>query len=653
MSEADLRRRLDSVTEQLLATYEELEVLSTVSEIASSTTDVAVAGGRILREAAALLEADVAFIYYSDPELKGEEPAPLGLSADERDALAAVLARTAGSASRPILMAPFAEGAGVPHAPDALLAAPLRIEEQALGALCLGRRGEGRTFAAGDLKIAGALASSAASVLLQRKNLDLARLTRRLEERTALLKGIVAVSREITASLDLDRILHALVNLPARLLGFDRCAVAIDEGGRRLRAVSGSARVDRADAELRSLERLLDWAAGRGGRVLVQQAADDRSVPTAEPPEAAEQARAHMEASGARSALILPLRDDQGLLGTISFESAAAGFVDDLRLEAATILANQATVALRNARLYASLPLVGLLAPLRRGAARARSVGRRRLAVWGGVAVLALAAAVLGRWELRVPGRAVVLPAQVVQVSAPVRGVVREVGPWREGDRVPKGAVLARLEEHDLALRLSEASSRAETAARRVATLEAEGRAAEMGLARVEAERWRVEEAVLRDRVDATSLRAPIEGILLTPRLRERAGELLEVGGALCTLADPAGLRVEVAVREADADVLLRPAAQGGPVRLRAVLKFGAFPEVDFVAEVTHVRSAAEVVEGARSLVAEGVLREPAGMLGVLKPGMSASARVGGGERSIASLLVRRPYRFLRGLIWL
>ena len=36
MNQDDLRRRLDSVTAELLSTYEEMEVLTTVSEIASA-----------------------------------------------------------------------------------------------------------------------------------------------------------------------------------------------------------------------------------------------------------------------------------------------------------------------------------------------------------------------------------------------------------------------------------------------------------------------------------------------------------------------------------------------------------------------------------------------------------------------------------------
>jgi len=650
MDHDDLRRRLDGVTAELLATYEEIEVLTTVAEIASATADIAAVGRRVMDEAAGLIEADVAFMCYSDAELKGEEPDPVGITADERDKLGVVLQPWLDGKPRPEVMAPFAQGAHIPHAPDALLAVPLRAQDVVLGALCLGRRGEGATFSAPDLKIASVLGGSAAAVILQRKNLDLVRMARDLGRRNALFKGILTISKEITASLDLRRLLHALANLPTRTLGFDRCAVLVEEAGRlRLRAVSGTANVDRADAEMKSLERVLDWAAGRGTVILARR---DEEAPAAggvscEPAEAAPQAIPHMEAAGARAFLAIPLRDDQGLLGVISFESASADFIDEIHLEGATILANQATVALRNARLYGDVPLIGLLAPLRAGVTRARAMPRRRTGFWAAAVLLALAILVLGRWELRVPGRATVLPSRLVQVSAPVAGVIRQVGAWKEGETVPRGAVLARIDAPDLVLRHSEAASRHESALRNAARLEAGGDAAALRLARIDAERWRIERDHLAQRLEDANLKAPIEGVLLTPRLSERTGELLDVGGILCTLAEMTPLRVEIAVPERDADVLL------GDRDLTAALKFQAFPEADGTARIDHVRSTVEWPMGQPTVTAEGEIVPGPGFEGRLRPGMTGEARIEAGSRSLAWVLMRRPWRFFQRLVWI
>jgi len=160
--------------------------------------------------------------------------------------------------------------------------------------------------------------------------------------------------------------------------------------------------------------------------------------------------------------------------------------------------------------------------------------------------------------------------------------------------------------------------------------------------------------------IDDATLRAPLEGILLTPRLAERAGELLEVGSVFCTLADIDPLRVEIAVREIDADVLVGnsggheggvPQREGRP--LEAAVKFSAFPESYYRAKIVGVRTAVETLHGERVLVAEGEVTGSPVSLERLRPGMTGDARILCGSRPLISVLLRRPYRFLRSLIWL
>ena len=64
-----------------------------------------------------------------------------------------------------------------------------------------------------------------------------------------------------------------------------------------------------------------------------------------------------LERDGAMSGLYLPLKDDEGIVGILLFEASAADFASTRQRELAAILANQATVAVRNARLYHQVPL--------------------------------------------------------------------------------------------------------------------------------------------------------------------------------------------------------------------------------------------------------------------------------------------------------
>jgi len=649
--------RLEQVTEELLNLYEEINVLYTVSGIAARSADVAVAGSRILEEAVTLLAADVGFISYASDDLKSEEPEPVGLPREACRILAAAIVPKLAGGSRSLVAAPFSEGAAVPRAPEAIVAAPLSTEGEWLGFLCLGRRGRGSTFTSGDEKIVTVLAAQAALVIAQRRNLDLTRLTRGLEERTAALKGIVEVGREITSSLDADRILRALADLPARVLGFDRCAVLVDERGTlRVRAVSGVGRVDRADAGVVSLERLLVWVTGRDTAFAAWTRPDpaagaDRvvavdigsGIATPASAEFGDRAAAHFEIASCGGILAIPLRDDQGSLGAIGLEAGNADVLTDAAREAALIVAQQATVALRNARLYRELPFVSLLEPLRRGRARISGGSRRRLLPAAAVVGALIVASMAISSDLRIPGTFVLKPGRRIEVVSRVRGVIREVSPVVEGSIVRAGEVLARLDDTELRLRLGEADSKLQSFLRTASKMEAEGRAADLQMAKVESGRWSTQRDLLRGKIDEATVRAPEDGVLLTPRLQERNGELLEVGSTLCALADLRTLRAEIAVGEGEADALQ------GSLPMSAVLKFEAFPERDVPARIIAIRPAAEEIGGRPSLVADAEVA-PDGE--ALRPGMTGQAKISTGSRSLASLALRGPYRFLRRSLW-
>lgn len=655
---ADARRRLEEVTEELLGLYEEINVFYTVSGIAAASADVAVAGRRILEEAVGLLEADVGFIVYTGADLKGEEPEPAGLSREACAAIASVLAQRVKAGRGAVVIAPFTEGSAVPRAPEAVVAAPLAVEGETLGLICLGRRGRGATFTAGDEKILSVLAAQAALVISQRRNLDLRRLAKNLEERTAALKAIGEIGREITSSLDLDRILRAVADLPPRVLGFDRCGVLVERGGRlRIRALSGASAVDRAQADVESLERLLVWVAGRGsafearaadhpvlepGDVVAEEIGAGPAVRSSE--EFRDRARAHFSVSSARSILAIPLADEQGTLGVIGLESARSDAVTEASREAAIVLAHQASVSIRNGRLYRELPFISVLEPMRRGRRRLASVPRRRLVAAAAAAgVLAIASLVV-QWDLRVPGTFTLRPARRVEVVSRVRGVLREVRPLEEGDEVSAGEAIAWVDDVDWKLRHNEAEWRFQSARSDAARLEAEGRAADLMIRRLEAQRWAVEKDLLSWKIEQAVLRAPADGVLLTPRIRERTGELLDVGASLCTLEETSeSLQAEIAVPESEADAL------GGSLPLLAVLKPNAFPEWDVEGTVERVRPAAEIIDGKPVLVLEARVRSKDA---ALRPGMTGEARVYAGRTSLAALALRGPYRFVRRHLW-
>ena len=450
---------------------------------------------------------------------------------------------------------------------------------------------------------------------------------------------LLDISREITATLDLDRVLHSVVNLASRALPFDRAAVALYEKGHcDVRAVAGEEKVDPKDPKLQDLVARAEWAAGRGEPLyLVERVAPgsdaERMFVTIFGPD--------LETDGVESGLYLPLKDEEGVLGVLVFESGTADFATPTQREVAAILANQTAVALRNAQLYHQVPMVDALGALAAKHQALRAIPRRRLWIYGAIAALALAALVLFRWPLRVPGEhAVFRAAAYAPVRAMVAGVVERI-PVTEGGLVARGAPVAYLRATGLRAD-REATAAEASAADRLASLAASrGDASEERLHRIRAGALRREVALLDEEVELTTLRAPAGGMVLTPRVQELVGRSLEEGDLALTLGRTDSLELEFGVAQRD----IGRVRLGQEVRLRV----DAAPQRTFVGRVSSVApmpadSAAEVEYPVRAMVPN-----PDGML---KPSMVAYVRVLTDPASAATRLFRGPARWVRLLWW-
>src|SRR5438270_537418 len=92
----------------------------------------------------------------------------------------------------------------------------------------------------------------------------------------AVISPLVKTSGEITATLDLDRVLQAVVNGPSTVIPYERAAIALDErGGMRLKAVSGTTQLNADDPQYRGLREVMQWAAILSEPLLVTQQGDE------------------------------------------------------------------------------------------------------------------------------------------------------------------------------------------------------------------------------------------------------------------------------------------------------------------------------------------------------------------------------------------
>ncbi len=483
-----------------------------------------------------------------------------------------------------------------------------------------------------DRELLEGLAASAAVAL---RNAQLHAAERRARDLALLLE----ISHEITATLDLDRVLQSVVNLAARALVFDRGAVVLLANRRwEVRAIAGQESVDAKSPPVRRLAERAMWAGTRGEAYYLP----DREAAGSETDAAFVSAfGSDLAEEELRSGLYLPLKDEEGLLGVLLFEARAPDFAQATQREVAEILANQTTVALRNAQLYHQVPMADTWGAL---AARKRAflaLPRRRKQAWLAAAVLVLAAATLIRWPLRVGGSHPVFRASaLLPVRTPVPGVIEQVA-VREGERVARGTMLAQLRDIDLQAQRQERAGEALAADRAAALAASRADAAEERLQRSRADGLHQEVSLLDQQIAASTVRAPSSGLVLTARPEERIGLRLAAGDPVVTVGRTDTLLLEFGVQQRDLDRV----QAGQEVRLRV----DALPQHTFTGRVTQIGvlpldTLPEVLFPVRAAIPN-----PAGLL---RPGMAAHARVLTGSMSAAGRLLRGPARWLRLFWW-
>ena len=249
------------------------------------------------------------------------------------------------------------------------------------------------------------------------------------ERRAHDLNALLATSKELTSTLNLDHVLTTVVHQAATVVPFDLCAIGIfDRSQFVLGAVSGEAEVPKTP-KMEELRKVMEWVAAQEGSV----SADRHEEGWAMSPDAevADLTR-FMEEHGYGGFHAIPLRDDQGCVGVLALLSEQADFLTASNLEILSILANQTTVAVRNARLYQEVPLASFLRPILKSKHRLEEVTHGRWVELAWKAALVIGLLVIIPWKFRIQTNATVVPAERRVVSAEVSGVIKTV-PVREG----------------------------------------------------------------------------------------------------------------------------------------------------------------------------------------------------------------------------
>ncbi len=518
------------------------------------------------------------------------------------------------------------------------MGAPLRREDEVLGVVELVNKVDGTPFNEDDLFFLSSISEQAAVAI---HNANLLESERKVHALDALLK----ISQEITSTLDLDHVLTTVVHQAASVVPFDRCVIGFFDRSRFvLGAVSGEEEVPKT-REMGELRERLEWVADQENSISAERNEDGWQV---QPEEARAQVVSFLEAHQYNGFYALPLRDDQGTLGALALLSSEADFLNESHKETVAILANQTTVAIRNAQLYQQVPLANLLQPFaQRKKKLLAAIPQERWAIYAQRAALIAIFLLVMPWPMRLGTEATVVPAERRIVGAIEGGVVRRVF-VREGDAVQPGQLLAQLDDGTDRVKLAQAEAALAQSRRELAEAEFRNDPSGAGQAKIRADLHAAEVRLEQERVAEAQLRSPIAGIVVTPKVEERMGTMVKPGEGFCEIVGQSQMAAEMSVPETDL----------GLVRLgkNVALKLNAFPTQTFEGAVERIGEQTQAEAGEQYFLVRAVFDNPSGRA---RNGMVGRARIhagGGWFQSgwypVGYVILRSPFRWVWQKVW-
>ena len=453
-------------------------------------------------------------------------------------------------------------------------------------------------------------------------------------QRPSRSAAVLALQAQALAQAEFDAAAAAVVNRLARTLPCERVSLALYTGGRLcIVAISGAADVHKRH---HTAARIV---------AAMAEAIDQRLAIVHPTPAGASPAisLAHGElaqSNGQAPICSVPVLTRHEVLGAMLFERRA-GF-DTMALEAAkdaAMFAGPLLALMQRAQSGVGRRVAKALRPSARqpfGARRPPLVAIAAMLTLMGVALLAL---------LPVTHR-VVAPAHVegaVQqmLSAPVDGFIGSVA-VRPGETVKAGQALMTLDTRELELELAKWAAETAQLDKQYREAMSKEEAAPIMIARAKLEQAQGQYELAQRHLERSTVRAPMDGVLLSGDWSQSVGMPVQRGQELMTVAPDRGWRVVVDVEEQEiapvregqsAQVLLGAVAGNEPLRFT----------VSRIAPVATQRDGRNVFE------VEGL---PPDRSAALRPGMSGVARIDVGERALGAIWWERARQAARRLAW-
>ncbi len=629
----NIRQELDAAYRQLEQTASRLLLINQAGMLTASTHEERVIGSELL---ASVLDSVFAsrglVITYSQGGAVFDILAHQGLDQDDVDAFKRsepditalwIASLKKAPVTRQTVLAADEWESGLSD-PAYAVYVPLFIEDELTGALVVGDKSTGEEFDDGELAFLASLGNHTAVAL------NHALLYNRLEKRLRDLDTLLKISQEITSTLDLDRILKTMVTMASALAELKYCAIGMQKGSTFNIDEIGGEKPEKQEQE--ALRRLMEY-------VILADTEIATTLKDLPEGEGQDLFREHFEASGTSSFWGVPLKDDQGIMGAYC-QLGTSGLPGAEEMELLRIMANQASVAIRNSELYHQVPFISFLEPIMEKRRKLWAAGKKRLRTTGIPVVLGLAALLLVKIPYRTGGTAVVFPGERLQLRAPIAGVVEDVFA-REGDVVGPDNPVGKLRSLDTEMRYRDVEGALDKATRDEHAARARNDHYAAQQAAADRAAYQEQLNLLSRDLAATFIAPPFPAVVITPHVEERQGDYLASGDVFCEVGTLDQFRVEIALPERDWYLV----KLGQPVKM----KFYAYVEQTFDGAVDILAPAAlNTREGKRVLIATVRINAPEGV----RPGMTGIGKVTLGRRSLFWFIARPFVRFVALRKW-
>ncbi|HEV7869536.1 MAG TPA: HlyD family efflux transporter periplasmic adaptor subunit [Chthoniobacteraceae bacterium] len=369
------------------------------------------------------------------------------------------------------------------------------------------------------------------------------------------LQHVLKFTNDLAGTLDPLDAARLAANYGRDLIGCERCSVLKLQGDRwEVLAISGQEVVEKKSSMVKAMAAFVGAHAQPETVMLSKKellARAELALPNGDTPPAPDADTralavrrtdqidlAYFELSHVVSAAVAPLLNaDKELVGALFAESTAEGFFDatagskelSQSQRLTEFLAAHTGRVLIAAQDYSSLPFLGITRRLRdtRNAVTGRRRGRVLLKTF---IILAIATGILMYPKMdSVDGNCGLQPMLRSAIVPEVNGRIEKVF-VREGSRVSKGDPVAQLDKYRVETELAKIAQdrlRLENEAKR---LSGQGDEASAQIALTEARASEQQEKLLQADLEATTMRAPIDGYILTKDIELRVGEFIQAG---------------------------------------------------------------------------------------------------------------------------